>query len=66
MSYKGFDLEKGLKMSEFHVNLKKNFFSNKKKRSKLIFLVFKMDSEMKLIKVSHIFCETLISNLKLV
>ena len=44
--------------------LKKTLF--KKKISELISLVVMMNSEMKLIKVSYLFLEMLISNLKLV
>ena len=53
MSYKGFDFEKGLTRAECHVKKKNPFFV--KNTFKLISLVLLMDSERKLLKVSHFF-----------
>ena len=54
MSYKGFDLEKCLERVEIRVNFKKTFFLLFEKNIlELISLVFMINSEMKLLKVSN-------------
>ena len=59
MSYKGFDLEKGLRRAEFRVKFKK--IPYKKNILELISLVVMIDSAQ-----GFIFLEMLISNLNMV
>ena len=53
MSYKGFDLEKGIKRAELSVKLRKTVFAfDFKDNLELISLIVLMDSEMKLLRGS--------------